>query len=254
MVRAKKTDINQYNKPFPTILRKHLEAPGMTQQLLADHVGVKRQTVAQWKDGITTPDIESLSKIADYFKVNTDYLLGRIDCPTNNMNVRNVAEWTGLSDEAIELISALNINAGFRKTINMLLVNPKMIVLIFMAADLITLDSENKAYYLKKNNDRRSSAQYRKYKVDSISLNKAQDVRLNPQEYYEYKKIQIQNLLGKILEILAEEHLNSIEDIIQVVESRQPFVFGNGDTKHLIKRRKLTPGTNIIRNDKVVSK
>lgn len=108
MVKVKKNDIDQYNKPFPTILRKHLEAPGITQQLLADYVGVKRQTVSQWKNGDTIPDIEGLSKIADFFGVNTDYLLGRAENPSNNIDNRAITERTGLSNEAIEILEKCN--------------------------------------------------------------------------------------------------------------------------------------------------
>lgn len=71
-----------YNLPFPKQLRKLLETSGTNQQVLADHVGVSRQTIAQWKDGKTVPNIYSLQKMTSFFQVSYEYLLGETVCPT----------------------------------------------------------------------------------------------------------------------------------------------------------------------------
>jgi transcriptional regulator with XRE-family HTH domain len=39
--------------------------------------GVSQQTVGSWEQSNSTPKLEMLVKIADYFDVSTDYLLGR---------------------------------------------------------------------------------------------------------------------------------------------------------------------------------
>jgi transcriptional regulator with XRE-family HTH domain len=59
------------------IISKLLSAPGETQTKLAKAIGVNRQSIGQWKDGITSPDINALYKIADYYNVSADYLIGR---------------------------------------------------------------------------------------------------------------------------------------------------------------------------------
>ena len=48
-----------------------------TQEQLADLLGVSRQSVSKWESGQSTPDLEKLVQLADYFQVSTDYLLGR---------------------------------------------------------------------------------------------------------------------------------------------------------------------------------
>lgn len=45
-------------------------------------LGISMGSIAQWKNG-STPSGETLVKIADYFGVSTDYLLGRTEEPTN---------------------------------------------------------------------------------------------------------------------------------------------------------------------------
>lgn len=48
----------------------------VTQQELADSIGVSFQTVSKWETGINMPDITLLPLLADYFHVSTDQLLG----------------------------------------------------------------------------------------------------------------------------------------------------------------------------------
>ena len=52
---------------------------GLTQEDVAEKVGVSRQAVAKWEKGETLPDIESCIKLADLFGVSLDYLVGRAE-------------------------------------------------------------------------------------------------------------------------------------------------------------------------------
>ena len=46
----------------------------VTQDRLAEHVGVTPQAVSRWESGICYPDMESLPRIADFFSVSMDEL------------------------------------------------------------------------------------------------------------------------------------------------------------------------------------
>lgn len=66
---------------------------GMTQEQLADLLGVSMQSVSRWETGICCPDITLLPIIANIFNVNTDKLLGyeserdkKIEKIINNVN------------------------------------------------------------------------------------------------------------------------------------------------------------------------
>ena len=51
-------------------------ARGITQERLAEAVGVTVQTVSRWENGVTLPDIALLPRLADYFDTTADDLLG----------------------------------------------------------------------------------------------------------------------------------------------------------------------------------
>ena len=52
-------------------------ARGLNQVEFAQAMGVSKQCVSNWENDNVMPSIEMLVKIADYFNVTTDYVLGR---------------------------------------------------------------------------------------------------------------------------------------------------------------------------------
>lgn len=48
---------------------------GISQEELADKIGVSRQAVSKWESEQSTPDIEKVILLSDYFETTTDYLL-----------------------------------------------------------------------------------------------------------------------------------------------------------------------------------
>ncbi len=57
---------------------------GLSQVELGNELSVTKQTVSNWENNNIQPSIEMLVKIADYFCVSTDFLLGRNDEITIN--------------------------------------------------------------------------------------------------------------------------------------------------------------------------
>ena len=59
------------------------KAKGVSPNFVAREIGVSSGSVTAWKQG-TLPRSATLSKIADYFCVSTDYLLGNEKAPAND--------------------------------------------------------------------------------------------------------------------------------------------------------------------------
>ena len=53
----------------------------MTQEQLANALGITFQAVSKWENGISSPDLSTLPLLADLFGVSVDQLLGRDALP-----------------------------------------------------------------------------------------------------------------------------------------------------------------------------
>lgn len=64
------------------------KSKGMSQEQLADKIGVSRQAISKWESGQSTPDIEKVVLLSDFFGVTTDYLLKGIE--TNDTDEKKI--------------------------------------------------------------------------------------------------------------------------------------------------------------------
>ena len=62
---------------FHNIFKSLRQAQGYSQTDLADALDISRSSISMYENGNREPDFETLEKIADFFHVDTDYLLGR---------------------------------------------------------------------------------------------------------------------------------------------------------------------------------
>ena len=75
-------------------LRKH---KGVTQQEIANLIGISQNNYSYWENGKVKIDNESLTKLAEYFGVSVDYLLGRTDYRDERSEIRSVYDIQGIS-------------------------------------------------------------------------------------------------------------------------------------------------------------
>ena len=54
-----------------------LQRDGVSTYQVSKATGIAQSVFSSWKNGISKPKADKLKKIADYFGVSTDYLLGR---------------------------------------------------------------------------------------------------------------------------------------------------------------------------------
>ncbi len=62
---------------FPSILKDLRNDNGYNQTKLADFLGVTYFTIGKWENGKAEPNLDTLNKLADFFDVSVDYLIGR---------------------------------------------------------------------------------------------------------------------------------------------------------------------------------
>ena len=61
---------------FPQTLKELRLERQLTQSELADLLIINQRTISSWENGSREPDYDMLVKIAKFFYVTTDYLLG----------------------------------------------------------------------------------------------------------------------------------------------------------------------------------
>jgi len=59
------------------MIKRLREEKGLSQKDVAEHLGITRQAIASYELAKREPDYETLHKLADFFGVSADYLLGR---------------------------------------------------------------------------------------------------------------------------------------------------------------------------------
>ncbi len=80
---------------------------GLTQEQLAEQLGVSRQSISKYEYGQSTPELEKIKVLAEIFGVTPDYLINdEIDIPKND------TEKTTLNQtDSVENLSATGMNA-----------------------------------------------------------------------------------------------------------------------------------------------
>ena len=87
-----------------------------TQVDLAKAVGLKKSTVSMYEKELRTPTTKTLAKIAEHYKVNTDYLLGvKVMFTSEKEEMLNIQNETGLSEKNIKLLKKHKNNSKFQQ-------------------------------------------------------------------------------------------------------------------------------------------
>lgn len=78
---------------------------------LEDELGIPNNTIYQWRKRI--PNVERLERVADYFNVSIDYLLGRLNQEQHNVQEQSMAkqfimrmDTDGLSEKELDEIES----------------------------------------------------------------------------------------------------------------------------------------------------
>ena len=92
---------------FGSVLKRLRIQEGLTQQQLADKLGITKSVISYYELQERYPSPEVLMKLAMVFHVSTDYLLG--------MDHRETVDLTGLDEEDIVTVKRLISSLKARK-------------------------------------------------------------------------------------------------------------------------------------------
>ena len=115
---------------FSYTLVSLMEENNMKQNVVAEKVGVTEVTISRYISGKRTPRLDIIIKIANLFKVSTDYLLGITSNPSPALSSGNLN--TDISEIAHKLYSLKNDEHLSQKQIelikNMIVTNKEIVL------------------------------------------------------------------------------------------------------------------------------
>lgn len=77
---------------------------GLSQLELASKLNCTQAALSQYESGNREPGLSDLKAIAERLNTTTDYLLGLTDVPQNDVNIRMIGDYLGLSDQSIKVL------------------------------------------------------------------------------------------------------------------------------------------------------
>lgn len=93
---------------------------GISQQQLADSLGVTQQSINKYENHNIEPDIYMLKKMADYFSVSVDFLIGH-SIPNDDSST--LSQYSLNSDEALLIEKYRQLTAAERESIALVMDN-----------------------------------------------------------------------------------------------------------------------------------
>lgn len=84
-----------------TLIAEKKQESGLNHKEIAAALGIGDGTLSEWCSDNKTASIDALPKIAEYFNVSADWLIGLSDVRTRNESIQGIHESIGLSAKSI---------------------------------------------------------------------------------------------------------------------------------------------------------
>lgn len=80
------------------------EKTGMKQADVARALNVQRQQISYYENDSRQPDLDRLKELSRLYGVSTDYLLGMTYVSSSDLEIKEVCNYTGLSENAVNIL------------------------------------------------------------------------------------------------------------------------------------------------------
>ena len=131
-------------------IKRHRTRLGLSQEELADRIFVTRQSVSNWENGRTYPDLQSLLRLSDLFGLSLDELIkGDIETmkeEINRLEIQKMNRWGGIL--ALLMLTLMLLPAPLLK-----LLDTAVFLLVMAPLFLVGMAVALKVEKIKKDND-----------------------------------------------------------------------------------------------------
>lgn len=94
-----------FQERFEDLYNKYKQENDLTYSKLEESTGISRAALTKYLNDNAEIGINNLVKLARFFNVSTDYLLGLSDVKTMDIDKKMICEYTGLSELAVESLT-----------------------------------------------------------------------------------------------------------------------------------------------------
>ena len=196
------TDKNVFSERL-TQLR---EDRGLKRQEVADALEISRASLEYYEKGQRKPDIEVAARIAKYYGVSTDYLVGVSAAQvtaSDNETLKTVCDYLGISEASAEQVSYLT-SIGYNANINAILSSEIIEILTTSLDDYDKKSFEKAIAYMTL-----SQAKTKKDKERLKEEYRQADDRL------EFEGYKMWNRIKRVLDALCYHSDEEIEEIME---------------------------------------
>ena len=202
MARVKQNPAENFNKPLAVRLRALIDESGHSKADLGKEIGVSRQAINDYTLGNSVPDANNLLKLAKYFGVTSDYLLGLDEAKTHEQS--DAAKILALSGKTIQHLchlreeySELCAGGEMAKALDALLTVHELPDFL---SELVNFVEARKIRYLSETEqwDYQLQHLYDTHRQEQ-DYQQAKRVTLSPTEFEEYWNYKIQKTFGDMI-------------------------------------------------------
>ena len=187
---------------FAEIITELRAEKGKKRQEVADALGISRASLEYYEKGQRKPDYEVLARLADYYGVSADYMLGRTGAKTTDRDIQFVCDYTGMDDTSIQRFHS-NIGTSFSicNEINGFFLSDKAIF------DYVSLCE----FFEKYKQNLQELIGIEKMK-DELSLEEYKERFIKAKDNLYLSEFRVQKSINKLLEIYSGERDDSFSD------------------------------------------
>ena len=182
------------------------EDRGLKRQEVADALEISRASLEYYEKGQRKPDIEVAARIAKYYGVSTDYLVGVSAAQvtaSENETLKTVCDYLGISEASAEQVSYLT-SIGYNANMDAIL-SSKIIEILTISLDDYDNKSVEKAIAYKS----LSGATNKKVKEQLKEVYRQKDDEL------EFEGYKMWNRIKRVLDALCYHSDEEIEEIME---------------------------------------
>ena len=136
-------------------IKRHRTRLGLSQEELADRIFVTRQSVSNWENGRTYPDLQSLLRLSDLFGLSLDELIkGDIETmkeEINRLEIQKMNRWGGIL--ALLMLTLMLLPAPLLKLLDtagfLLVMAPLLLVGMAVALKVEKIKKDNDVHTYK---------------------------------------------------------------------------------------------------------